>query len=70
MTGDRVHVVSEDGSVLFNGLLDQGRDRIPFEGGGFVLRSVLPRGARVVPGWLTLAEMDAERDRRWPGWRR
>ena len=66
----RVHVVDSSGAVRFNCLLDGGGDTVPFKDDGWVIRrDCKARGERIVPGWLTLEEMDAQRDIQHPGWR-
>ena len=59
----KVRIINEKGHCRFNRLVDSGRAVLPFDsGGGFVERASLRAGERVVPGWLTPEEMDAQRD--------
>jgi hypothetical protein len=64
----RVRLVDAEGLAVFNGLLDDGTEVLRFASGlGFICRREIEPGQRLVDGWLTREEMDAERDQ--PGWR-
>ncbi len=53
-----VHVVRADGSPVYNLLIDNGDDVIPFaDGFGYVSRRDMTRdGCRIVPGHLAAAD--------------
>lgn len=59
----KVRIVREDnGCTVYNRVLDRGGDVLFFEStfGHYSRRELARNGLKVVEGWLTRAEMDAE----------
>jgi hypothetical protein len=50
--GNRVHITSENGTLLFDRLIDDGSNAMRFESGfGFVAKDELLNGEKIVIGW-------------------